>query len=63
MVIKQGCVFVALGFVVSIVHTFHALGIDAVHWNNFQSTTEMYPVVKQWLTKCEDAKDDMHGSM
>ena len=39
----------------------HALGIDAVHWYDFQSTIEMlYPVVKMMVDKiCESAKDDM----
>ena len=37
----------------------HALGIDVVNWYNFQSTVEMYPVVKSVDKMCEDAKDDM----
>ena len=37
----------------------HALGIDVVNWYGFQSTVEMYPVVKLIVDKmCEDAKDD-----
>ena len=39
----------------------HALGIDAVHWYDFQSTMKMlYPVVNLMLDKmCEGAKYDM----
>ena len=39
----------------------HALGIEAVSWQTFQSTIKrMYPVVKEMVDKmCDDAKDDM----
>ena len=39
----------------------HALGIDAVAWNTFQSTIEkMYPVVKLMVDRmCDEAKQEM----
>ena len=38
----------------------HALGIDAIHWYDFQCTIEMYPIVKIMLDQvCESAKDDI----
>ena len=55
-----------VAFIITGMHTTyyitskHALGIDVVNWYNFQSTIEMYPVVKSMVDKmCEDAKDDM----
>ena len=39
----------------------HALGINAIPWQNFQSTIrKLHPIVKAMVDRmCEDAKDDM----
>ena len=41
----------------------HALGMEAVQWEAFQSTIKrMYPIVKEMVDEmCEDAKDDMRN--
>ena len=40
----------------------HALGMEAVQWEAFQSTIKrIYPIVKTVDEMCEDAKDDMRN--